>query len=83
MIKFSALNESDSSDDEEERPEGGVDAVGGAFGAVKGAATKEAQEAEVVELFKSAIDVQQKGRFTGGFFHRYQLTSKHRDSCPG
>lgn len=57
MIKFSALNESDSSDDEEERQECGVEASG----AVKGAATKEAQEAEVVELFKNAIDVQQKG----------------------
>lgn len=61
MIKFSALNESDSSDDEEERPSGGEDVLGGTCGAVKGAATKEAQEAEVVELFKNAIEVQQKG----------------------
>ena len=65
MIKFSALNESDSSDDEEERPSGGEFAEGGAFGAVKGAATKEAQEAEVVELFKNAIELQQKGEGFG------------------
>ena len=63
MIKFSALNESDSSDDEDERQEGGV--FNGAAGAVSGVvgkgATKEAQEAEVVELYKKAIEVQQRG----------------------
>ena len=60
MIKFSALNESDSSEDEdEERREEGGDAGGGTGKAT--AATKEAQEAEVVELFKNAIEVQQRG----------------------
>ena len=60
MIKFSALNESDSSEDEDEEREEGADA-GGAIGTGRGAATKEAQEAEVVELFKNAIEVQQRG----------------------
>ena len=62
MIKFSALNESDSSDDEDERHEGGVfGGAGGVSGVVGKGATKEAQEAEVVELYKKAIEVQQRG----------------------
>ena len=62
MIKFSALNESDSSDDDEEEREEGAE-EDGVIGGIRGvAATKEAQEAEVVELFKNAIDAQQRGR---------------------